>query len=55
MKNISGMFGGLVSTDDKDFIKFAVKENESYHESNISTNTIKVEKGSEKIFSMLKL
>ena len=30
MKNISGMFGGLVSTDDKDFIKFAVRENESY-------------------------
>ena len=30
MKNISGMFGGLVSTDDKDFIKFAERENESY-------------------------
>ena len=30
MKNISGMFGGLVSTNDKYFIKFAVRENESY-------------------------
>ena len=30
MKNISGMFGGLVSTNDKYFIKFAIKENESY-------------------------
>ncbi len=31
MKNISGMFGGLVSTNDKDFINFAIRENESYN------------------------
>ncbi len=30
MKNISGMFGGLVSTNDKNFIEFAIKENESF-------------------------
>jgi len=30
MKNISAMYGGLVSTNDKNFIKFAKKETENY-------------------------